>query len=158
LRRKRGKSMSDENSLLKQREFIERLEEIKKLANQCILQIGSTPSKLKASRQSKQETKEATPAQLNFGSNARAFVKKHAKQLSGPEIFVSILAFTAKGKINKQISLAYIEKLWKGMTGLIGMNFNRAYPVRAKDNGWVDSTKRGFYTLAGGWKGIFTHE
>lgn len=150
--------MPEENNLLERREFIERLEQIKKLANQCILELGDTSSKPTGMRESKQETKKATPVQFNFGLNPRAFVKKYAKQLSGPEIFVLILTYAAKGKINKQISLVDIEKLWERMTGLIGMNFNRAYPVRAKDNGWADSTKRGFYTLTDSWKGIFPHE
>lgn len=60
--------------------------------------------------------------------------------------------------MNKQISLADIEKLWGQMTGLIGMGFNTAYAVRAKDNGWVNSIKPGVYILTDTWKEIFDHE
>lgn len=131
--------MSEENNLLKRREFIERLEQIEKLANQCILEIGSTSSKLTGLRRSKQEVEVVNLSQVNFSLNVRAFVKKHGKQLSGPKKFVLFLAYLSKGQINKEISLADIEKLWKRMKGLIGMEFNRFYAVTAKDNGWVNS-------------------
>ena len=150
--------MPKENNSLKQRELIEKLEHIKTLANQCILEISTTSSKLTGLRRSKQETKEVNHSQVNFSLNARAFVKNYAKQLSGPKKFVLILAYLAKGQINKQISLADVEKLWKKMAGLIGMGFNTAYAVRAKDNGWVNSIKPGVYILTDSWKEIFKHE
>jgi len=150
--------MPQENNLLRQGEFIEKLEQIKKLADQCILEFSGTSSKLMRMRKSNQETKKAPTAQFDFGLNARAFVKKYGKHLSGPKIFVLILTYAAKGKINKQVSLLDIEKLWGKMEGLIGMKFNGAYPIRAKDNGWIESTKRGFYTLADSWKGAFKYE
>ena len=150
--------MSDENRLLRKREFVNRLEEIKKLADQCILEIGSTPSKPAGLGGSKPEVEEANLTKLNFSLNVRAFVKKYAKQLSGPKKFVLILAYLAKGQINKEIPLADIERLWERMTGLIGIDFSRTYALRAKENGWVNSTKQGVYILTDSWKEIFKHE
>jgi hypothetical protein len=158
LRRRRGKSVGDEKNLLKIKQIIERLEQIRKIANQCILEIGSTPSKQTGLRRSKQEVEEVNFTELNFSLNVRAFVKKYAKQLSGPKKFVLILAYLAKGEIKKGISLADIEKLWQRMTGLIGMEFNRSYALRAKDYGWVNSIKQGVYILTNSWKEISKHE
>lgn len=66
-----GKNMPKENSLLKQRELIEKLEHIKTLANQCILEISSVSSKVTGLRRLKQETKEVNLSQVNFSLNAR---------------------------------------------------------------------------------------
>ena len=153
-----GENMPRVNKSSKQRKLIEKLRQIKALANQCILEISATSSIREDLRESRQKTERTYNSKIDFGLNPRAYVKRYAKKLTGPEIFVLILAYAAKGKINQEISLGDIEKLWKRMTGLIGMNFNGAYPVRAKDNDWIDSSKRGFYTLTNSFKGIFTHE
>jgi hypothetical protein len=150
--------MPKENSMLRKGEFIEKLEQIKELADRCIFEISGGSPKIRNLQHLKREAKKVTPAQVNFSLNARAFVKRHAKQLSGPKKFVLILAYLAKGQINKEISLVDIEKLWKRMKGLIGMGFNTFYAVTAKDNGWVNSPKRGIYIITDSWKGIFTHE
>jgi hypothetical protein len=146
------------NKSSKRRKLIEKLSQIKALANQCILEISATSSMREDLRQLRQKTERTYSSKINFGLNPRAYVKRYGKELNGPEIFVLILAYAAKGKIKEEISLEDIETLWKRMTGLIGMNFNGAYPVRAKDNGWIDSRKRGFYSLTDSFKGIFTHE
>jgi len=150
--------MPKENSMLRKGEFIEKLERIKELVDRCIFEISGGSQKIRNLEHLKREAKKVTHAQVNFSLNARAFVKKYAKQLSGPKKFVLILAYLARGQINKEISLADIEKLWERMTGLIGMEFNSAYAVRAKDNGWVNPIKQGVYILTDSWKEIFKHE
>jgi hypothetical protein len=38
---------------------------------------------------------------------------------------------------------------------LLGMEFNRSYAVRAKENDWVEAKKHGVYSLRPLWKEIF---
>ena len=95
---------------------------------------------------------------INFETNGRAFVKRYAKNLSGgPKKFVLVLAFLVKGDATKEVSLSEIEKMWNRMKSkaLLGMKFNRFFPTTAKENGWVNSQKRGFYNLDRSWKNIF---
>ena len=101
----------------------------------------------------------ASAPSLNFESNARAFVKRHGRNLTGPKKFVLVLAYLTKGNISKEVSSDAIEQLWSTMrsSSLLG-KFNRAFANRAKDNGWVDSKKRGFYNLDRSWKDIFVNE
>lgn len=93
-------------------------------------------------------------AELTFSLNERAFVKKHANGLSGPQKFVLILAYLAKGKVNQDIDLKNIQRHWDRMTAkqLLGCRFNRFYSATAKDNGWVNSPRKGVYALAEDWK------
>ncbi len=58
---------------------------------------------------------------------------------------------------HKEVSLGDIEKLWNSMkvSTLLGMKFNLSVSNRAKESGWVDSKKRGFYNLDRSWKEIF---
>jgi hypothetical protein len=41
------------------------------------------------------------------------------------------------------------------MKPLLGGKLNRAHSTRAKENGWVDSPKRGIYVVLPHWKDIF---
>ena len=95
---------------------------------------------------------------IRFDMNERAFVKRHATNLSGgPKKFVLVLAFLAKGDTSKEVSLNQIEQMWNRMKSkaLLGMKFTRFFPSTAKENGWVNSQKRGFYNLDRSWKNIF---
>lgn len=82
----------------------------------------------------------------------RAFMKRHAKGLSGPQKFTALLARLSGGKAGAAISLKDIENAWNRMTRLMGGRFNPAYTTRAKDNGWVDTPKIGSYALRPGWE------
>ncbi|MHB8624435.1 MAG: hypothetical protein ACYDBA_13945, partial [Sulfuricaulis sp.] len=97
---------------------------------------------------------------LDFESNARAFVKRNARSLSGPKKFVLLLAFLAKGDLKKKIPLGDIKKLWNTMKSksTLGMKFNLFFTNNAKEHGWVDSKKRGLYNLDRSWKKIFTDD
>ena len=94
---------------------------------------------------------------IRFEMNERAFVKRYAANLSGgPKKFVLVLAFLTKGDASKEVSLNQIEQLWNRMKSkaLLGMKFNRFFPTTAKENGWVNSQRRGFYSLDRSWKSI----
>lgn len=104
---------------------------------------------------SKQNTTISNP---DFSIPIRAFVKKYARSMSGPQKFVLLLAYFSKGERNKNILLSDIEMKWNHMTSksLLGMKFNRFYPAQAKENDWVESKKQGEYNLRPAWQEIFS--
>jgi hypothetical protein len=91
---------------------------------------------------------------VSFSTPIRAFVKQHAPNLSGPQKFALLTAYLTKGDGKKEVLMVDVEKQWNRMKPLLGGKFNFAYTTRAKDNGWVDSPKRGVYIVLPGWKGI----
>lgn len=99
-----------------------------------------------------------TPAKkepVNLSSPIRPFVKKHAGKMTGPQKFTLILAHMVGGDTGKEVLRADVEKQWNKMTALVGGEFNSAYANRAKDQGWVDSRKKGVYKLLPDWRDIF---
>lgn len=92
---------------------------------------------------------------IDFSINERAFVKRYATDKSGPKKFTLLLAYLAKGEIDKNIELSEIKKHWGKMTSkaLLG-NFNMFYPNDAKTRGWIDSKEYGSYNLTNEWKAI----
>ena len=97
----------------------------------------------------------ATAAGIVFTLNERAFVSRYATDKSGPKKFTLMLAFLAKGEIEKNIQLSEIKKHWGKMTSkaLLG-KFNMFYPNDAKTRGWIDSKEYGSYSLTSEWKEI----
>ena len=91
---------------------------------------------------------------VNLSSPIRAFMKKHARSLGGPQKFALLLAHMAKGDTKRELAVATVQKQWGKMTGLLA-KWNPAYTTRAKEQEWVDSPKTGAYVLLSGWKGIF---
>ncbi len=89
---------------------------------------------------------------LSFDQNPRAFMKRYANGLRGPQIFTLLLARLTKGDTAKEVTLVELEKHWNSMKALMDGPFNRAHSNRAKDSGWVDSPKRGIYVLASSWR------
>ena len=89
----------------------------------------------------------------DFSLPVRAFVRRHAKGLGGPQKFTVLLARLSDGKAGVAIGLKEIEKTWNRMTEPMGGKFNPAYTTRAKDNGWVDTPKTGYYALRSSWTG-----
>lgn len=100
-------------------------------------------------------SKTVTKSPTSFSVPIRAFVKQHARGLSGPQKFALLVAYLKKGETNKEALLTDVGKHWNKMKPLLGGKLNLAYPTRAKENGWVDSPKRGTYVLLPGWKSIF---
>jgi hypothetical protein len=99
--------------------------------------------------------KPAGKVPVNFATPIRNFVKLHARDMSGAQKFALLVAYLTKGDGKKELLMTEVEKNWNRMKPLLGGKFNLAYTTRAKDNGWVDSPKRGFYVVLPGWKGIF---
>lgn len=81
----------------------------------------------------------------------RPFMKRYGADKSGPKRFVLLLAHMTRGAAGARVHISDIQKLWNTMGGLIGGDFNSAYPTRAKDGGWVDATKSGEYSLLPRW-------
>lgn len=103
----------------------------------------------------------APEPQVHFALNERAFIKRYAKNAnSGPKKFTLVLAYLSKGDKSKEIALNEIEQLWNQMKSktLLAMKFNRFFPTTAKENGWVNSKKRGFYYLTDSWKEVFGND
>ena len=87
----------------------------------------------------------------DFSLPVRAFVKRHAKGLGGPQKFAMLLARLSGGKAGSAVALSEIEKAWNRMTGLMGGKFHPMYSVRAKENGWVDTPKTAHYAIRSSW-------
>jgi hypothetical protein len=115
--------------------------------------------------QRKRQVKDASPVEkepqrankdlpLDLSLPIRPFIKRHAREASGPQKFTLLVAHVAGGDLGIEVPRGEIEKQWNKMTGLMGGEFNAAYSSRARDNGWVDSPKFGVYKLLPGWKGV----
>jgi hypothetical protein len=114
-------------------------------------QLSSRPDRRSSTRSS--SIPKSPKVRANFSTPVRAFVKAHARNLSGPKKFALLVAYLSKNKPEKTVPLTDIERNWNKMTGLLG-KFNPAHSTRAKDNGWVDSPKQGIYVIVPGWEVI----
>ena len=113
-------------------------------------QISSKPSRSAARKGGTRKSSSVGP---KFSIPMRAFVKTHARKLSGPKKFALLVAYLSNNNSEKAVPFADIESNWNKMTGLLG-KYNSAHSTRAKDNGWVDSPKQGFYVIVPGWEAI----
>ncbi len=102
------------------------------------------------------EKKKDNEALIDFSINERAFVKRFVADKSGPKKFVLLLSYLSKGDVNKDIALNDLKDKWSKMEGkaLLGGKFNSFYTNEAKNQGWVDSKKRGFFNLTLEWKKV----
>jgi hypothetical protein len=137
-------------------DIVSDLETIRSLADHCISRIRQEP-KTFSGKGSSDSRPDARGAKLDFDSNIRAFVKKHARRFSGPQKFALLVAYVSKGIVGSEVPLNVIEQHWNKMTSssLLGGRFNRFYSNSAKENGWVNSPKKGFYVLRPSWADIF---
>jgi hypothetical protein len=128
---------------------------IKALIDECLTDFD--PAKLPRKAKSSKRTQSIADTQIDLDVPIRPFIKKHAKGMSGPKKFTLLLARLTKGDLKAEIALSEIERNWNKMrsTSLMGMNFNRFYPIQAKNNDWVDSGRKGFYKLRPSWRQIF---
>lgn len=113
-------------------------------------QLSSRPGRSAARREG---TQNSSSVKVNFSIPMRAFIKTHARTLSGPKKFALLVAYLSKDNPKIAVPFADIESNWNKMTGLLG-KYNPAHSTRAKDSGWVDSTKQGFYVIVPGWEAI----
>jgi hypothetical protein len=122
--------------------------------------VSGTPAKIRGTTGNKKKgTKTALShdGTLDFSLNERAFIKKHAKGLSGPKKFVLLVAYLAKGQASKEVTIKDVTKNWNRMTSsnLLGGKFNPFYTNVAKENGWVNTPSKGSYTLRSSWMEVF---
>jgi hypothetical protein len=113
-------------------------------------QLSSKPTR---SSKTRAGSRKSPSIRANFSTPIRAFVKAHARALSGPKKFALLVAYLSKNDPGKTVPFTDIESNWNKMTGLLG-KYNPAHSTRAKDNGWVDSPKQGVYVIVPGWEVI----
>src|SRR5439155_12033109 len=94
-----------------------------------LVATGSGPSPRREPNRKERDTGRIS---IDFSLPVRAFVKRHAKGLGGPQRFTVLLARLSGGKIGAAVSLKEIEKAWNRMTEPMGGKFNPAYTTRAK--------------------------
>lgn len=119
-------------------------------SGEAALRPATGPSSGKGSP-GRKAPRQQTRDDMDFSLPVRPFMRLHAKSLGGPGKFTVLLAWLTKGKAGEQKSLKDIKKAWNHMTEPMGGPFNPAHTTRAKDNGWVDAPKPGFYVLRAGW-------
>lgn len=99
-----------------------------------------------------QEEKSHKDDKINYKLNIKAFEKRYVtNKMSGPKKFTLILSYLAKGKVDEEIDIKHIKKIWNKKLG----EFNDSYTNLAQSRGWVDSKSRGVYCLTDEWKNIF---
>ncbi|MGD0651002.1 MAG: hypothetical protein ABSA97_07665 [Verrucomicrobiia bacterium] len=120
-----------------------------------LAQISRT-RKTRESPSPKPKPVKGSAQKLDFSKNERHFIKAYARKLSGRKKFVLLLAYLAKGTVGKEVDVKEIQKRWNKMKGnsLLGLEFNRFYPNAAKDDGWVNTPKKGVYVLCSSWKEV----
>ena len=121
-----------------------------------LVPVGAARIPRRSAKAAAQTVPKVASPNLDFTVNARAFVKAHARGLSGLKKFVLLLSYLAKGKVGEEVELKSIQKHWNKMTAptLLGCKFNTFYSNTAKDNGWVNTRKTGVYVLASSWKKV----
>lgn len=134
--------------------LISMLHQIKALADECLADLGDSAKPRRAPKKLPVPSRTQVP-HLSFTLNPRAFMKRYGRALAGAQKFTVLLARLANGKTSHEVALEDIEKHWNSMTSLMDGEFNRAHTNRAKENGWVDSPKRGVYVLTTEWKEMF---
>jgi hypothetical protein len=146
--------MSKENKLTND-DLLTRLRQARTLIDECIAGIKGQPQRKSAGTSAHAPRPKTASASrdLDFDVHERAFVKAHARKLSGPKKFVLLLAYMTKGQTGKEVQVKDIEKHWNKMTSksLMDGEFNGFYPNRAKEQGWVNTKKQGVYILRPSW-------
>lgn len=127
--------MSREGRLAGRSKLAEMLGQIKVLVEQCLTLIGDETSSRLASKGELRRPSKGIPKALDFHLPERAFVRAHARHLSGPQKFVLLLAYLAKGKVSVDVRLRDVEKHWNRMTSpaLLGgdsIGFTPVQPAR----------------------------
>jgi hypothetical protein len=143
------------------RSLVKCLERMEALLAEAITLARSGQGDGKATpRRPRTASRASAVAQVDFSSNIRAFVKRYAGGMGGPQKFSLLLAYIAKGDSSKRISLEEIQRHWNKMTakGLLGMKFNRFYSASARERDWVSTEKSGLYYLRPSWREIFNED
>jgi len=133
-------------------DLAQRIEMAKKLLTDALALLdGKNVSPVKLDRA--KAASAPRPTSLPFSLNVRAFIKRYGSGRSGPQKFTLLLARLAGGKSGVDIPVKDIESEWKRMTGVMGA-YNTAYCTRAKEQGWLNPSKHGVYSLAPSWSEV----
>ncbi|TSC60297.1 MAG: hypothetical protein LiPW15_175 [Parcubacteria group bacterium LiPW_15] len=97
----------------------------------------------------------AVDSDIDFSMQARAFFKKHAKDMSGPKTFTLMVAYFVNKKGTEEASLTDIQGEWSKMKSIIKPKFSPTFAVRSRENDWIVSPKNSLYSLRPNWKEIF---
>lgn len=80
----------------------------------------------------------------------RPFLKTYARGKSGAAKLTLLVAYLVRGKTGATIDSGKLQETWNRATAFLG-TYNRAHATRAKDSGWLDSSKHGEYVLQATW-------
>jgi hypothetical protein len=134
--------------------LIATLQQIKALADEALKEHRPSSSRSAPGAAAKTTFSKPIYQQIDLDMPMRAFIKKHARSLSGPKRFALLVARLAKGKTNVVIQMKDLNHHWNKMRGLLGGELKRVYSTRAKEGGWIDTEKHGSYRLTSAWKNI----
>ncbi len=130
------------------------------LENGVVLE-GTTDLLASSDANSKRRARVRTPAEAKASANGpdfstplRPFIKALGSGLSGPKKLTLLVSHLTRGKRDVPVSRSEVEKQWSKIQALMGGPYNGAYGIRARDQGWIDSPKRGSFTLRAGWEAI----
>jgi hypothetical protein len=137
--------------------LISLLQQVKALTEECLAGLEESAATKGRAKKPAALSHETKPKSIEFDLPMRPFIKRYAKDMSGAHKFVLLLSRIVKGNLKQTVDIVEIERQWNKLRSkpLLGMEFNRSYTGRAKDNDWVDSNKKGLYFLRPSWKKIF---
>jgi hypothetical protein len=98
----------------------------------------------------------APSAELDFDSHPRAFMKKHGAGMSGPKQLTLLLAHAAHGEPKAQHTVAALIEAWGAVEGVMCGGYAPVYVTRAKEQGWVNSSKHGTIHLTPSWRNVLS--
>ncbi len=138
---------------MNQDEFFQKLQLAQALLGECLENIPA-PKKQRVAAKRISPTRSSTK-EINFSQGERPFFKNNInKKMNGQKKFTFVVAYLAKGKLNKKIKLVEVENTWKKAKKFITTGFHSEYGTRAKDDEYLDSPKQGVYILTSKWKNI----
>lgn len=117
--------------------------------------VGASSARRVSSTSSKQKEDPKITTRVDMTLPVRAFVKKHAKGMSGPQKFALLVARLTQGADRAAVDAKTIQRTWNSMTEPMGGAYNPAYSTRAKEKDWVDTPKPRLYAIRPNWKAIF---
>ena len=143
---------------MKGKELQNKLQKIISLAEECQV-ILSTQKHRKHNGNTRRKQKNpvhvSQKREINFNLNSRAFFKQNVKSLTGPKKYTLVVAYLTKGKVGQELSSDKIKACWDKHSKLLGGKLKSGvYGTRAKESGWLDDPKYGFYCLTKDWVDI----
>jgi hypothetical protein len=96
----------------KENEILARLRQVRALVDGCVADLEGRPQRKPARTPARATPPKSVPVHhdLDFDANERAFVKAHARGLSGPKKFVLLVAYLVKGKVGAEVELKEVSE------------------------------------------------